>query len=77
MARSVRVEAHFEGLKKPVQGTGFRLAAGRTLTSQHVIELRNGQGTTVRAKKILVRHEPEGKGKIVRAPTKPEPLWVG
>lgn len=68
----VRVEARFVGSTKPKQGSGFRLAKGRILTCQHVIEdLEEGRPL----ERIIVSRDPDGSGQIHQAEA--ECIWKG
>lgn len=67
--RIVRVEARFAD-KAPKIGTGFRLAPGRVLTAQHVLEKKGARAT-----EILVSLDADGSGEIVEKPA--TVLWRG
>ncbi len=67
--RIVRIEASFAGCD-PKVGTGFRLAPGRVLTSQHVVER---EGST--AESIFVSRDAAGDGQIERKPA--TVIWRG
>lgn len=53
LRRIVSIEAHFGGATE--RGTGFRLAPGRVLTAQHVVERRRHDGGLEKASRIIVR----------------------
>ncbi len=71
--RIVRVLARFE-TGDPKVGTGFRLAAGRVLTSQHVIQRISETGKVADAVAIEVAVDLDGKTPV-SAPA--ERLWTG
>ena len=64
--RIVRVEATFSGNRRK-HGTGLRLKAGRVLTSQHILEHREG-ARIEKAQKVEVVLARSAEGKTRRAP---------
>lgn len=71
--RIVRVEARFKVGRSKI-GTGFRLAPGRILTAQHVLE-RRVDGRTLNPESVRVRHDPDGDGNYSEA--RAQVIWRG
>ncbi len=72
--RIVRVEATFSGKNRKKRGSGLRLRPGWVLTSQHVLEHREGN-TVERAEKVNVMLAKPAGGKTVPVPA--EVAWRG